>query len=433
MIFQKTKGIHIDGRKSMSKNLPLQEYFNPEFVYIHLVKPIGPIKSVVEIGDEVKAGQTIAVREGFGEMNVHSSISGTVTGIKKVWHSSGKMIEALEIKNDFKNTLDDSIKPNRNIESLTREELCVMMKDSGLVGLGGAGFPTYIKYQTKVKIDTVIINAVECEPYLTCDYSFILSYPEKLLKGLSYFMRAADAQKGVIVFKNYNKKIREVLKGFLPKYKNIELYEVKDVYPAGWEKYIIERITGKTYTQLPSEIGVIENNSTTAIVFSDIVEQNIPLISKPITITGEGINKPTNFYVPIGTKVSELVAKCGGYTTNLEPKKANYIAGGPMTGRAIFIDDLIVNDTLGAVIVKPLIEGLHPECLGCGQCADVCPVYLTPTEIKKAFESKDIPLIKQLNAMKCVQCGLCSYVCPSHVEISDSVIRAKELLRKGAK
>ena len=433
MIFQKTKGIHIDGRKGISKNLPLQEYFDPEFVYIHIVKPIGPIKSIVEIGEEVKIGQTIALREGFGEMNVHSSISGTVTAIKKVWHASGKMVEALEIKNDFKNTLDDSIKPNKNIASLTREELVNMMKNSGLVGLGGAGFPTYIKYLTKVKIDTVIVNAVECEPYLTCDYSFILSYPEKLLKGLSYMMRAADAQKGVVAFKNYNQKIRKVLEEFLPKYPNIKLFEVKDVYPAGWEKYIIERVTGKTYSRLPSEIGVIENNSTSAIIFSDVVEHNIPLISKPITITGEGIKNPMNFYVPVGTKVSELVEKCGGYIEGLDPKNANYIAGGPMTGRAILIDDLIVSDSLGGVIVKPTIDGNHPECLGCGKCSDVCPVYLTPTEIKKAFENKEIDLLKQLNADKCVQCGLCSYICPSHVEISDSVVRAKDLLRKGGK
>jgi len=175
------------------------------------------------------------------------------------------------------------------------------------------------------------------------------------------------------------------------------------------------------------------NNSSTAIAFSDIVEHNIPLISRPITITGEGIKEPKNFYVPIGTKVSDLVGKCGGYTSDIEPKKANYIAGGPMTGKAIFIDDLIVSDTLGGIIVKPVVDKLHPECLGCGKCADICPAYLTPTEIKKALDYKDLDLIQALNANSCVQCGLCSYVCPSHVEITDAVVKAKGLLRKGAK
>ncbi len=433
MIFQKTSGIHIDGRKAMSKKLPMEEYFNPEYVYIHLIKNIGPLKATVEVGSEVKIGQVIAVREGFGEMNVASSISGTVTGIKKVWHSSGKMVDALEIKNDFKNTMDPDIKPNKNIDSLTKEEYIEKMKHAGLTGLGGAGFPTYIKYITHLPIDTVIINAVECEPYLTCDFSFILQYPEKLVKGLHHFVKTASAKRGVIVYKNYNKEIKSALEKYLHKYPEISLFEVEDVYPAGWEKYIIERVTGKTYTGLPSEIGVIVNNSSTAIVFADIVEHNIPLISRPITITGEGIKQPRNFFVPIGTKVSELVEKCGGYAEGLVPTQANYIAGGPMTGRAILIDDLIVNDTLGAVIVKPVNEELHPECLGCGKCADVCPAFLTPTEIKKALDSKDLGLIKSLNANSCVQCGLCSYVCPSHVEITDAVVRAKDMLRKGAK
>jgi len=433
MIFQKTHGIHIDGRKAMSKKLPLEEYFNPENVYIHLIKNIGPLISKVEVGDSVLVGQVVAVREGFGEMNVHSSISGTVTAIKKVWHASGKMVNAIEIKNDFKNNLDPSIKPNKNIDSLNREDLINLMKNAGLTGLGGAGFPTYIKYQTKQNIDTVIINAVECEPYLTCDYSFIIKYPEKLLKGLKYFMKAADAKKGVIVYKAYNKGIKLALNDFINNYENISLYEIEDVYPAGWEKYIIERVVGKTYTGLPSEVGVIVNNSSTAITFSDIVEHNIPLISRPITITGAGIKEPRNFYVPIGTKVSELIEKCGGYTGDIVPAKANYIAGGPMTGKAILIDDLVVSDTLGGVIVNPVPVKLQVECMGCGKCADICPAYLTPTEIKKALDYKDVSLIKALNANNCIQCGLCSYVCPSRREISTAVSKAKDLLRKGAK
>ncbi|MCK5732174.1 MAG: RnfABCDGE type electron transport complex subunit C, partial [Tenericutes bacterium] len=326
-----------------------------------------------------------------------------------------------------------SIKPTKDVDSLTRFDLIEMMKNAGLSGLGGAGFPTYVKYQAREEIDTIIVNAVECEPYITCDYHFILTYPEKLLKGLSYLIRAAGAKKGVIAYKNYNVKIKKVLQDLLLKYDNIELFEMNDVYPAGWEKYIIERVTGKTYINLPSEIGVIENNSTTAIIFSDIVEHNIPLVSRPVTITGEGITNPMNFYCPIGTKVSELVEKCGGYIDGLDPKTSNYIAGGPMTGRAIFIDDLIINDTLGSVIVKPYKEGHHPECLGCGKCAEVCPVYLTPTEIRDAFKNKNVDLIKQLNTVKCIQCGLCSYVCPSHIEITDFVVRAKDLLRKETK
>ncbi len=433
MILHKAKGIHIDGRKQMSKESPLHEYLNPQFVYIPLLQQTSPLKRIVEVGDDIKIGQVVALREGFGEMPIHASVSGKVSAVKKVWHCSGKMVDAIEITNDLLQRMDDSIQPEADTTHFTRQELIEKMKQAGLSGLGGAGFPTYVKYLTKLPIDVIIINAVECEPYLTCDYMLINSYPEKLLKGLHYFMRAAEAKRGVVCFKSYNKHIKELLQPLLVNYPGVELKEIKDIYPAGWEKYIVQQVTGKTYEGLPAEAGAIVDNSATAMVFADVVEKNIPLISRVITISGEGIKNPRNYYVPLGTPVKDLIQLSGGYSEGLSPEKAWYIAGGPMTGRAILIDDLIVSDTLGAVIVKPMPENkLHPECLGCGKCADVCPVYLTPTEIKKAYETKDVELIKKLNAQKCMACGLCSYVCPSHIEITDFVGKAKDLLRKGA-
>jgi electron transport complex protein RnfC len=432
MILQKASGIHIEGKKSLSKKMPLKEYLDPKTVYIPLVQQACPLKRIVEIGDLVAIGQVIALREGFGEMPIHASISGKVTGIKKVWHASGRMVEAIEIENDFENRLDASIKPETNPDLLTREQLVDKMKQAGLVGLGGAGFPTYLKYCTKCPIDMVIINAVECEPYMTCDCLLTEKYAEKLLKGLKYMMKAAGASKGYVAYKTYNQTIRTALEPLLVKYQGIQLQPIKDIYPSGWEKYIVEQITNKTYKKLPSEIGVIVNNSQTAIVFGDVVEHNIPLVSRVISITGEGITNPQNFYVPLGTKVQDLVALCGGYAEGLDPKNAWYIAGGPMTGRAILIDELVVSDTLGAVVVIPTPpEKHHPECLGCGQCADVCPVHLTPTEIKRAFDRKDQKAIAGLFADKCMACGLCSYVCPSHIEIADYVAKAKDLLKKG--
>jgi electron transport complex protein RnfC len=431
MIFQKAKGIFINGQKDMCKKMSLQEYLSPEYVYIPLLQRNTNLNLQVEVGDEVKIGQILAVNVERFNVRAHASISGTVKAIKKVWHSSGKMVDAIEIQNNFKNELVDTIKEEKNIDGLSREDLIKKMELSGLTGLGGAGFPTHIKYKTKANIDKVIINAVECEPYLTCDYQFIKQHADKLLRGASYMMRAAGAKEVVIAIKNYNVEVAKVIESMLGDFPNTKIFLVKDIYPAGWEKYIVEQITGKTYTNLPSEAGVIVNNSATAITYADVVEKNIPLIARPISITGEGVNQPRVYYVPIGTKVSELVNLSGGYVEGLNPLKYNYIAGGPMTGRAIFIDDLIVNDTLGAVIVKPVIEGLHPECLGCGKCADVCPTYLTPTEIKKAFEKKDLKLLSDLNANKCVECGLCSYVCPSHVEITEAVGKGKALLMKG--
>lgn len=432
MILQKAKGIRIDGRKAMSKELPLQEVLNPKFVYIHLLRQTETLKRLVEVGETVKIGQVIALREGWGPLPIHASVSGKVTAIKKVWHSSGKMVDAIEIENDMQNTMDDSVQTEQHPESLTKEQLVEKMKMAGLSGLGGAGFPTFVKYQSKLPIDTVIINAVECEPYITSDYMMIHLYPEKLLKGLSYMMKAVGATKGVVAYKKYNQHIADDLQPFLGQYPMISLYPTDDVYPAGWEKYLVQQITKKTYASLPSEANTIVNNAQTAIFYADMVEENLPLIRRGITITGEGIQRPQNFLVPIGTAVKDLIALCGGYTEGLDPAKAHYIAGGPMTGRAILIDDLIVNDTLGAVIVKPMPNNLPAvECMGCGKCADACPVYLTPTEIWHASERGDVDAVKKLKANKCIGCGLCSYVCPSRIEITDFVDKAKALLRKG--
>ncbi|MFA5006145.1 MAG: RnfABCDGE type electron transport complex subunit C [Candidatus Izemoplasmatales bacterium] len=431
MILNRAGGIQIECMKQMSKTMPLHEFLDPRFVYIPLLQQNAPLKRVVEVGDYVRIGQTVALREGFGAMPIHASVSGKVTAVKKAWHASGRMADAIEIENDHQNAVDESIRPEADTDRFTREELVKKMQDAGLSGLGGAGFPTYVKYQAKTPIDVVICNAVECEPYITCDYMMIEAHPEKLLKGLKYLMRAAGAPRGVVCFKAYNLGIVESLQPFLANYPEIELHPVKDIYPAGWEKYLVQQVTGKSYPNLPAEAGAIVDNSSTAIVYADVVEKNIPLISRPITITGEGIRNPRNFVVPIGTPVKELVALCGGYVDGLDPAKSVYIAGGPMTGRAIMIDELVVNDTLGSVIVKPLPEERnHPACLGCGRCADVCPVKLAPTEIQRAFEMNDKDAVRALNASRCMQCGLCSYVCPSHIEISDFVFKAKELLRK---
>jgi len=435
MLLRKSKGLHIEGRKSMSKKHPLVEDFSPKFVYIHLLQQNSPLKRVVEVGDLIKVGQTVALREGFGAMPIHASVSGKVTAVKKVWHSSGKMVDAIEIENDGLNTLDDAITPEKNVNDLTREELVAKMQNAGLSGLGGAGFPTYVKYSSKSVIDTIIVNAVECEPYLTCDFTLFNAHPEKLLRGLSYAIKAADAKNGVITFKNYNHEYEDLLKPLLKNYPNISLYPVDDVYPAGWEKYLVEQVLNKTYSRLPADAGAIVDNLSTVITFCDIVEKNIPLIARAITITGEGVNEPKNYYVPIGTKVADLIALSGGYKEGINPAETLYIAGGPMTGRAILIDDLIVNDTLGAVIIKPLPEKKdHPDCLGCGKCSDVCPVFLTPTEIQRAFEMNDLKAMQELNAGRCIACGLCSHICPSHIEITDYVVRSKmELMKKGVR
>ena len=191
MIFQRVKGITLDGKKDACKKNPLQEYLNPKKVYIPLLQRTCVLEPEVKIGDQVKAGQLIAINQQYFNVRVHASISGKVTAIKKVWHSSGKMVDAIEIENDNLNTLVEDIKEEKSLDELTRQDFIDKLEKSGLTGLGGAGFPTYVKYRTKSKIDTVIINAVECEPYLTCDFHYLLKFKEKLVRGARYLRRAA--------------------------------------------------------------------------------------------------------------------------------------------------------------------------------------------------------------------------------------------------
>ena len=433
MAFKKAGGLHIDGRKEMSLDTNLVEYLNPETVYIPLIQQ-SPLTPLVKAGDKVKMGTVVAERvDRFGHP-VLSSVSGEVVGIKKVWHSSGKMLDMIEIKNDFLDEIDEAWKPI-DLENITQEELISVMKQVGLVGLGGAGFPTYAKYGTG-EVEHLIINLVECEPFITSDFMYAINNPEKLVLGLKYMMKAAKAKEGVIVLKDkpMNKPLIEAIEPFVQKEEGIRIQLIKDIYPAGWEKYIVEQVSGKTYQTLPIQAGCVVNNSSTAITFYDAL-CGIPFNKKVITITGEGITKPQNFLVKIGTPVKKLVEMAGGYIEGLDPLKYLYIAGGPMTGRAILIDELIVSDTLGAVIVTPNLEPLkaHPACLGCGKCSEHCPAHLTPTVIKKTMEQGNVEELKELGTMKCVSCGLCSYVCPSRIELTDAMEKAKDMVRKAGR
>lgn len=427
MLFTQIRGIHINGRKDMSiKNEPIS-FLNPKNVYFPLV--IGNViyKPLVEIGDSVLKGQPILERSGRFSHPICSSVSGKVTAKKKMWHSSGKMVEMLEIANDGE---ENSFYNNdKNLDNLTKDFIIERMKEAGIVGLGGAGFPTYVKYLPLKPADVLIINAAECEPYITADYTLIINETEKLLKGIEYMMIACGAKRGVIAIKKTKKAAVNALKNALTNHQQIEIHLLNDVYPAGWERYIVEHVTKNTYSGLPSDVGAVVNNVQTAIAVCESVEENKPLIEKMVTFTGEGLVNPCNVKVKIGTKVSDVISSIGGYVDNLE--EAYFIAGGPMTGKSIMFDDLVITNSLGSIIVKPKIDHQNnPSCMGCGKCAEACPAFLTPTEIKVALDNGDMEGLNKLNVTKCVQCGLCSYVCPSRVDITEIVGKAKDAVLK---
>lgn len=429
MIFRNIKAVHIPGRKEMSTERDILNYTNPDVVYVPLVESGTVCDLFVQVGDKVNVGQVIGEKGGRFSIPIHSPVSGEVVSInKKVWHASGKMVESLEIKNDFQETLDPAIKP-QDVESLTREDIINTVKNCGVVGLGGAAFPTYVKYQTKATIDTVIINAAECEPYITADYMLIKSQPEKIIDGIKFIMRATDAPKAVIAIKKTKQAAIDVLNQHLENEPNISVFLLPDVYPAGWEKYIVHKVTKKTYAGLPAEAGAVVNNVQTAIAVSDAVRNYMPLVEKVVTLTGEGLNAPQNVRVKVGTQINEVIEKIGGYKEDLQD--AFLVAGGPMTGNAIIFDSLVVHRSLGSVIVKPKeVREFNPECMGCGKCVDVCPVNLSPILIKRALDAKDNDLLKDFRSDTCIQCGLCSYVCPSRIELTDAMAKAKAIVMK---
>jgi len=426
-MLRKIRGLHIDGRKKMSTDAPIQTYLYPEYVYVPLIAGPTQLKAIVGAGDKVLKGQVVALREDRFAHPVHSPVSGTVVGVKKVWHPIARMVEMLEIKNDFQETaVEDYGKP---LTELTKENIIDRVKNCGIVGLGGAGFPTYVKYLPNKPADVVLINAAECEPYITADAVLIQNFADKLIRGIRYIMIATGAPKAQIAIKRTKQALIAHLNSKLAESKEISLLLLPDVYPAGWEKYIVERALNKTYNGLPSEVGAVVNNVATTIAVCDAVEENKPLIEKVVTVTGEGIKKPQNFMIKIGTKALELIERAGGYIDELGD--AYFIAGGPMTGSAIYTDDMAISSSLGSIIVLPKrTTSIAQACMGCGRCADYCPAFLTPTEIKRAFNAGEIDLAEELGALKCIQCGLCSYVCPSRVEITDAVVKAKAAVQK---
>ncbi len=419
------KGRHLNGFKDMSLGSGIIEYLNPEFVYFPIQLDGSNFTLLKKVGDDVLEGEPIMIKEGRFQYPICSSVSGTITQVKKMWHSSGKMVEMWEIQNDFKNNLY-----HNDFKSATnRDSYIESIKQAGIIGLGGAGFPTYVKYLPTDSAKVVIINAAECEPYITCDYLSIIERTSDLIKGLKLIMSINNAPKGVIAIKESKIQAIEALLNAIGDDSSLSVYELKDTYPAGWEKYIVEHITKSTYVSLPREVGAIVNNVQTVLAVYDALSNNLSLTTRVVTITGDGIKEPKNFRVKIGTKVLDLIEKCNGYVDDLED--AYLIAGGPMTGHAILFDDLVITSTVGSIIVKKKntkVKSLN--CIGCGKCAEKCPAFLTPTSIRQAFLSKNVDELRDLRVNKCVQCGLCSYVCPSRVEMTDYMFKAKDMLAK---
>ena len=412
---------HIEGHKYLTDQTDLLKLDTVNTVYIPLANGNSSNFDVlVKEGETVKVGTNVGVRNDGLVVPVFSSVSGVVKEITKISHPLG-MIDHVVIENDHKYEKEDL--QGIDYKTASVEDLVQFTMNKGIVGCGGAGFPTYVKYRGAKDIDKVIINAVECEPYITADFKEADENIDYLLAGVLAMKKMANANEVVIAFKNNKKALVSKIKAAIND-PSISIAEVPDQYPMGWERSLIRYLEKKEYEGLPSEIGLIVNNSTTAIQLGLAMATGMPIVEKIVTVSGNAITTPQNINVLVGTQVKELLKACG----NASVEDVLLINGGPMMGSTMENADYVISPYMNAVsLLKP--EPVNTiACLRCGACSDYCPAGLQPVRIMEARKSNDLDAMTKLRADLCIECGLCSYVCPSKIEVTQEVILAKHIV-----
>ena len=389
---------------------------------------------LVKEGEHVKMGQVIGVRHaGFFDQPIHATVSGTFVGYEKHYHRSGKLVEFMKIENDHQDTWDETLQPrsDEEIDKLTREEMVKILKDFASVGLGGSSFPTYIKFQTDKPIKTILINGIECEPYITADKRLMMDVPEEIIQGMIYVGKVFNCKDIRLCVKNKYHDIQEIYREIMRRYPDagLSVCPVGNYYPQGWELEMIKSATGIKVEQgkLPVEYGLLNFNVSTIHGIYQAVKLNRPVIERLISVSGDGIRFPSNFKVRVGTPIASLLERCGGYA---DPEKEKiFILGGPMMGASLPCDDCIITKTVTSVIVFNADKEDEMPCIRCGSCVLTCPSHLEPKQIMDAVKANDKERVKKLNPLRCVECGLCSYVCTSHIRVTDFIRRAKILAK----
>lgn len=424
---------HLDGHKDLTKHSQIISIVSgenaPKEVYFPTMSPNGkPITYTVNPGDSVKVGTKLGTRTDF-YVPIYSSVSGTVKEAKMIYSAQiGRPISHIVIENDGRYECDEPLK-TVTLES-SKEEIFEAIKEAGLVGMGGAGFPTYIKYNNPQGIQTLLVNGVECEPYLTTDFFTMQSDVDALLLGCEYLMKASGASNAIIAFKVHKDEVKEAISAKLADHPNIAIQEVPDAYPMGWERTLIKQVFKKEYDRLPSEVGVVVNNAQTVIELGKTLSTGKTVATRLVTVSGNGVKNPTNVLCPIGTLAKEVVAVCGGYVEG----DINLIPGGPMCAKALSREDFPILIQMGSLTILKYAAVKADACLRCGECTMTCPAGLQPVELKIAFERKDVDRMEKLNIMSCVECGMCSYVCPSKIDVTDTIKKAKLIYKlKGKK
>ena len=410
-------GVHPYEGKELSASKPVQMLMPKGELVFPLSQHIGaPANPLVKKGDQVLAGQIIAEAGGFISANVICSVSGTVKAVEPRRVANGAMVNSIVVENDGEYRTIEGLGSDRDYTALSKEEIRQIVKDAGIVGLGGAGFPTHVKLTPKedAKIDYVIVNGAECEPYLTSDYRLMLEEPEKLIGGLKVVLQLFENAKGVIGIEDNKPEAIAKLTELVKNEPKISVCHLKTKYPQGGERSLIYAVTGRKVnsSMLPADAGCIVDNVDTVISIYMAVCKTTPLMRKIITVTGDAVAEPQNFHVKLGTNYEEILEAAGGFKT--EPEKI--INGGPMMGQAMF--DLHVpvmkNSSALTCMSKDEVAASAPTpCIRCGRCVSVCPSNIVPVLMMKAAERNDAESFEKLNGMECVECGSCAFICPA--------------------
>lgn len=431
-------GVHPFEGKELSMDKPVEELKpGKELVYL-LSQHIGaPAKAIVNKGDHVVVGQKIAEAGGFVSAPIYATVSGTVKSLEKRKNATGGYVDAIVVENDeqYESTTFVEADP----ESLSREEILDRIREAGVVGMGGAGFPTAVKLAPKdpSTVDHILVNGSECEPYLTSDYRMMLEKPEMIVEGLKIMLKLfGDNCKGLICIENNKPKAIEIMKKAVEGVDRVSVAVVKTKYPEGAERSLINAVTGRFVNSkmLPADAGCVVDNVGTVMAVYDAVKNGKPLMYRVFTVTGDAVKDPRNFLVRIGTPYRELVEAAGGFTA--EPDKI--ISGGPMMGFALADLDVPVTKTSGALtcFLKDEVSRVHETaCISCGRCLNVCPARLMPTKLAELAEAGDEEGFESFDGLECVNCGSCSYTCPAKRPLAANInmMRQRVLANKRKK
>ena len=427
-------GVHPAEHKEATERkpvVPLEEA--PAQVVIPMSMHVGaPCKPIVAVGDEVTVGQKIGEIAGLGAP-IHASVSGKVVAVEPRPHPGGDVMMSVVIENDYKDTPHPSIVHRDNVDALTSQEIIDIVKEAGITGMGGAGFPTHVKLSGAVgKADTIILNGAECEPYITADHRLMLERGEAVIGGARFIMKALGLKEATIGIEGNKLDAVEHLKSLLPNGDtSIHVETLKTRYPQGAEKQLIQRVTGREVPPggLPADVGCTVFNVATAAAIYDAVTEGKPLTHRNVTITGGAIERPMNVNAPIGTPVEHLIKMAGGFKT--QPQRL--LMGGPMMGNPQY--DLTApmfkgtNCILALTDAEAAIQDTEQTCLRCGRCVNACPMHLMPLYMHMYAEKRAWHELEGYNIMDCMECGSCNYVCPARIHLVQSFRMAKFEIR----